>query len=455
MKLLLINPSKYDENGVLMKFQYGTFPPLSLMILASLVKEIPDVRTRIVDEFIEDIPWEEDFDLAAVSTLFTSSFPRVVDIAGAFRKKGVPVVLGGTHATCNHGEALKHADAVVSGEAENSFPRLIDDFLSGRGLKKIYKGETCVDLEKAPVLIPRYDFVDLGRYIKTGFFKKTNMFQIESSRGCPMNCIFCTVRYTHGTALRHKAVSSVIEEVRFLKKNYGARFFSFADDNFLFHYERSKNLLTELARENIGFFCEVSTRVLDKPDLVPLLKKAGCVSALIGVESVNPDVLASVKKTHNKVAEYNRLFELFEKHRVPALASFIFGFDSDDENSFSGVLKLLKQARIQRAVFNILTPFPGTGLYQQYQSAGRILEKNLSLYDICHVIFKPVRMTKQQIEEGFWRIYRKFYSMKEIIARILKARLKDMAYLFFANLRFRGLVYKKSYPYSSGVKRIS
>ena len=166
MKLLLINPSKYDENGCLMKFKYGTFPPLNLLILASLIKDYKQVKVKIIDEFIEDIPFKENFDLVGITTLFTSTFPRVIDISRRFRKKGIPVLLGGTHATCTYKDSIKYADSIVVGEAEYTFPRLIDDFLTSKKIKKIYKKESFVNLNDLPTIIPRYDLVNLNKYFK-------------------------------------------------------------------------------------------------------------------------------------------------------------------------------------------------------------------------------------------------------------------------------------------------
>ena len=455
MKLLLINPSKYDEKGNLMKFKYGAIPPTNLLLISSLIKDYKQVQVKIVDEFIDDIPFHEKFDLVGITTLFTSNFPRVIDISNQFRKRKIPVVLGGAHATCNYHECKKYADSIVVGEAENSFQHLIDDLLTKNKLKKIYKNDSLIDLENMPTIIPDYDLIDLNRYYKIGIIKRSTQFQIETSRGCPMKCMFCTVKITHGPIPRFKRIKSVIEEIRFLKQKYNTAFFSFSDDNFLFNYQRSKALLQEISKENIKFICEISTRIIDKPNLIPLLKKAGCVSALIGIESINPDNLKLIKKTHNKVKEYKELFYLFQKNNIPVCPGIIIGFDYDNIEVFSEIFNFLKNVNVQRAVFSILTPFPGTELYENLSKAKRIINNNLSLYDLCHVVFNPARLKIDQLQKEYWKLYKKYYSIKEIFYRLFKNKIKNFLYSIIVNFRFRNLVYNNKFPYNSGIRRLN
>ena len=193
MKLLLINPSKYDEEGKLMKFKYAALPPVNLLILAALLKHNKQIKITIIDEFIDNIPFDNHFDLVGITTLFTSTFPRVIDISKEFRKRSIPVVLGGTHSTCNTEECMQYADSIVVGEAEGNFEHLIDDFLTNKKIKNIYNNDTFVDLSKFKRLIPDYNLVNLNKYMKFGLFNKSNYLAIEASRGCPMLCTYCTV----------------------------------------------------------------------------------------------------------------------------------------------------------------------------------------------------------------------------------------------------------------------
>ena len=455
MKLLLINPSQYDINGNLMKFKYGTLPPLNLLILASLAKEYKQIEIKIIDEYIENIPFEKNVDLLCINTTFTCTFPRVIDISKKVRELGITFVLGGTHSTCNYEECKKYADSIVIGEAEYNFKQLINDFLSNKKLKEAYRNSNFINLERLPTIIPRYDLININRYFRVGIIRKLNHYQLETSRGCPMQCTFCSVKIKHGSVPRFRSIKSVIEEIRILKKFYNAGSFSFADDNFAVNYHRTKNLLQELAKENIKFWCELSTNILNTPELIPLLKKAGCVTCFIGFESLNSNSLKSVKKYHNKIQNYAKLFNLLKKHDIPICAAFVVGFDYDDINTFNEIFNFLKKHNIQRPVFTILTPFPGTELYQQFKKEKRIITNNLSLYDASYAVFQPKRLTPNQLQEGYWRLYKKYYSLKEIFSRLVKAKKNDFIYSLFTNFRYRSLIYKNICPYNSGIKRIN
>jgi len=454
MKLLLINPSNYDEDGNLMKFKYGAFPPLNLLILAYLVKDYKNIEVTIVDEFIQDIPFDDSFDLVGISTIFTNTFPRVIEICKNFQEKGVPVVLGGTHASCNSDIALKYADSVLIGEAEEIFSELIDDFLTNKKLKKIYKKVDFKSGESIKPTFPDYNLIDLDKYIKMGVLKKSPYFAIETSRGCPMQCTFCSVRHFHGKVLRYKSIEDVIKEIRYLKSSYNTSFFSITDDNFLFNYDRSRELLTALAKEDINFHCEVSTQILNHTDLLPLLKRAGCVSALIGFESLNTENLKFVKKFHNDVTKYKEIFEVFSKNKIPLFPSFMFGFDYDTEESFEEVMDFLRKVIVQRAVFGLLTPFPGTELYDFISQEGRILTQDLSLYDGGHMVFQPKCMSKEKLTEKYWDLYKEFYSYKEIFRRLKKASKRDFLFSLLLNIKFHNIVKHNRVPFASGRKRI-
>ena len=211
MKILLINPSKYDAEGRLEKYRRGSMPPLNLLIAAGLIDE-RRATIRVVDEYLEDVPFDQDFDLVGISTTFTCTFPRVIDISRRFRERGIPVVLGGTHATCMAQEAAPHADSIVLCEAERNWPALVEDRAAGRPLKPFYGGDFA-DLENEPFHPPRYDLVDLSRYIRIGLFSPSNLFALETSRGCPMPCTFCSIGITHGKKPRFRSIAAVLEEV--------------------------------------------------------------------------------------------------------------------------------------------------------------------------------------------------------------------------------------------------
>ena len=191
---------------------------------------------------------------------------------------------------------------------------------------------------------------------------------------------------THGSIQRFKPINNVIEEIRFIKENYHGRFFNFTDDNFLNNIDYYTLLLKALAKEDIKFHCELSTQIINKPQLLPLLKQAGCVSAFIGLESLRSDNLNFVNKKHNQTAKYNEIFNLFAKHEIPLNPAFLFGFDYDDKNVFCETLNFLKSVSVQRITFGLITPFPGTQLYNEMEKQKRLISHNFSLYDGFHVV---------------------------------------------------------------------
>ncbi|MCP4269541.1 MAG: radical SAM protein [Candidatus Brocadiaceae bacterium] len=454
MKALLINPSKYDTYGNLERYQWGGLPPLNLVIVASLMQE-QGVKVVLVDEYVQDIPFDSDYDLVGISTTFTCTFPRVIDICGKFKEKMIPVVLGGTHATCMHKEVLEYCDAVILGEAEGKVEELLNDLRATDKLKPLYGSQQFIDLGSEPFRRPPYELVDMEKYIKLGVLKKSNFFAIESSRGCPMPCTFCSIGITHGKKPRSYSISTVVQEVRNLKKKHGAQFFTFTDDNFSINKEHCQALCEELERENIKFFCELPTTILRQPSLIESLAKAGCVSALLGMESINESNLNEISKGFNKPVEYQELFELFAKNRISAMAAMIFGFDNDEKSVFQNTVEFLKMCRVPRALFTILTPIPGTQLYDKLLRAGRIFNQNFSYYDGAHAVYQPKSMTPKELEQGFWDAYQSFYKLNFVISRTIRAGARSALYTFFSNMRFRKLVYQKLYPYNSGIGRVS
>jgi len=455
MRILLVNPAKYDENGVRERYHSGTIPPSGLALLASRAKKFKNVDVKVVDEWIEDIPFEERFDVVGISTLFSATFPRVVNISNRFRERGIPVVLGGTHATCAPSEAAAVADSVVIGEGEGLFEQLLNDLLSGSGIKRQYRRDGFLDLEREEHVEPDYSVLDLSRYMKVGPWSKACIFPIQTSRGCPMDCAFCSIHLTGGRAARYRPIDNVIREILSLKARYGAKYFGLYDDNLSLNPERFRELMRELARLEIKFWCQVSSTILRRPEMVEQLAKGGCVSALVGVESINRGSLEEVSKTFNDTLAYTQLFGLFRKCRVTAMASMIFGFDHDGPQVFSESVGFLNACKVPRALFNILVPFPGTRLHATMAAKGRIEETNLSLYDVAHVVFRPKLMTREELQEGFWTAYRKFYGLWPIIRRAIRCGNSSRLYTLFGGLTFRRQIRKRVFPYNSGYRRVT
>jgi len=453
-KILLVNPSKYDETGLREKYRFATIPPSGLVLLANRVKKLGNIAVKIVDEWIEDIPFEQHFDLVGITTLFSATFPRVVAISEKFRARGIPVVLGGTHATCAPSEAASVADSVVIGEGEGLFEQVIGDLQSGSGIKPLYKRNGFLDLGREQCADPDYSCLDLAKYLKVGLRHKSNIFPLQTSRGCPMGCGFCSVHITGGRRTRYRPVENVVKDILFLKNTYRASYFGLYDDNLIADAARFDDLMREMKKLDIRFWCQISSTILRNPAMIEKLAEAGCASALVGVESINQRSLDEVSKTFNQVAAYRELFSSLRRHKVTAMASMIFGFDHDSLEVFADSVNFLNSCGVPRALFNILVPFPGTPLHESMTAQGRIEETNLCLYDVAHAVFRPNLMTRRQLEEGFWRAYRDFYKMRRVARRVIHPRNRNRFYILFGSLTFRRQIRKRTFPYNSGYSRI-
>jgi radical SAM superfamily enzyme YgiQ (UPF0313 family) len=214
------------------------------------------------------------------------------------------------------------------------------------------------------------------------------------------------------------------------------------------------DLMREIKKLDIRFWCQISSTILRNPGMIERLAEAGCASALVGVESINPRSLEEVSKTFNDVSAYRELFSTLRRYKVTALASMIFGFDHDSPEVFSESVKFLNSCGVPRALFNILVPFPGTPLHDSMSAQGRIEETNLCLYDVAHAVFRPKLMTRCQLEEGFWRAYKDFYKLRRVARRVMHPRNRNRFYILFGSLTFRRQIRKRIFPYNSGYGRV-
>jgi radical SAM superfamily enzyme YgiQ (UPF0313 family) len=269
-----------------------------------------------------------------------------------------------------------------------------------------------------------------------------------------MNCDFCSVRLAHGSRVRQRPVSSVIENIRHVRDRYGGRYFVLADDYFLFNPEHSKELLKAMAKEEIQFFCETSPRIAEHPELLPLLKGAGCVAIFLGVESVNQKSLASANKNQNNVQDYHEIFKVFERYSIPAVASIIFGLEDDDPAIFDRTLAFLETIKVQRTMFGIATPLPGTEFHKRCQREGRLLTNDWTRYDGAHAVFQPRLMSPEELEKGWADAQRRYYALPSIMRRLRGTGRREFVYSLAMNLTIRKRVVKGQCVYHSGSKRI-
>lgn len=405
MKLLLVTPRSSEK-----KPPIGLkIPQLALHILAALTP--PDIALTVVDEQIKDIDFNKEYDLAGIS-IMTANAPHGYKIAQRLKEKGTKIVFGGIHASILPDEALKYGDAVVIGEAEGIWKTVLEDFKNNQ-LKKIYRPAP-FDLSKSP--LPRRDLklepVILG--LKwPGFF---------TTRGCPYNCEFCSVSDVFGKKVRHLSVAHVIKDI----ENAGSKIFLNLDDNVVGNPKYAKELFRALAPLKIQWGGQSTINITHDRELLKLCYSSGCRGLFIGVESVSKKGSSKFQKTLKTMQENIDAVKIIQDAGILFHPSFVFGLDEDTFDIFEDTLAYLYRARITTATFNILTPYPGTRLYQRLKDEGRLLTEDWSKYNHSTVVFKPKNMSVEQLIAGYHLLKKEFYSISNICKRI--ARLSDIAH---------------------------
>ena len=296
MKVLLIQSSRYWANGRLDRRKSRWLLGLTLPYLAALTPR--DIQVEIKDDMLEEITFREDCDLVGITSM-THQASRAYEIAAGFRRRGIPVVMGGWHATMAPEECLEYADSLVLGEAEEAWPQLLRDFQAGR-LQPRYKAEKLSDLKNLP--FPRL-ICSISNDIKSGIFPS------QTTRGCPHNCNFCEVTQVYGGKFRHRPVDEVIKEIQEIRRLIGGGFVYFVDDNFVGHRRHALELTERLIPLKCLYGCMATASVGDDPEMLDLLARSGCRHLNIGMETINPASLKSINKKQNKIKDYERQFK--------------------------------------------------------------------------------------------------------------------------------------------------
>ncbi len=411
MKLKIICP-RWPE-GSLWRYFIFRFPYLSLTTIGALTPE--DIEIHIEDENVQEINFQDQPDLVAVS-IITPLANRGYAIADRFRELSIPVVIGGFHATWMAEEAGQHADAVVLGEAENVWPRVIEDFRRG-SLQKFYKSAGQADLEN--LSIPRRDLLNKRAY----FF--TNTMQI--SRGCTFLCDFCSVTAFYGHTYRLRPLEEVRREVELLLKE--KNFIFFVDDNIIGNQAYARELFSLLMDFRVKWLSHSSINIAENDSLLKKAAESGCYGLFIGFESLSQKTLRGYHKTSNQVERYRALIRRIHDQGIGIEGSFIFGFDEDDPSVFRQVVDFCEETKIDAAVFAILTPYPGTRIYEQFTKENRILSHDWKLYDMGHTVFRPKRMTVAQLQEGHDWANQCFYSYPSMVKRFWPLRRSHQVFL--------------------------
>ena len=404
-KLLIVQPSFYRSRAdrTVFKARRRSVVPLTLPYLAALTPRDWDIT--LLDEQLETVPLDARFDLVAISASTLTSF-RAYDLADAFRRRRVPVILGGPHTFFYTEEAAEHGDAVGVGEGELIWRQMLEDASQGR-LGKVYRAEPLPHLSGLP--LPRYDLLDLRRY------RPFRTFTVVASRGCPFRCEFCSERFLLGAHYRCRPVPEVIEELRHCR----SRNIFFGDSNFGGKRTHAMALMEALIPLRVRWSALWSGYLCSDEAFMDLAQRSGLLHVNIGLESISPETLASMNKTFNKAHKYGEMLAGLRRRGISYSLNFIFGWEGELESAFGATLRFLRQHKVPVAYFNILTPVKGTPFFDRMRSQGRILnEPDIDRWpgQNCHI--RPPHGTPASFEDQVRRLYRQFYSLPSMVSRL-------------------------------------
>lgn len=402
MKIKLIAPREQREDTLSSPFRLQR---VNLPLLAALTP--PGHTVAIVDEAFAPDDMNQEIDLVGI-TVMTDVVPRAYVIADAYRRKGVKVVMGGIHPTVLPDEALEHADAVVVGEAEDSWPRLLSDAASGR-MQRLYRAGKMTDIIGLPK--PRRDLfpgtIGKGRIpVPVG---------VETSRGCPNDCEFCSISRTLGSQYRVRPAREVLAEIEAIDSPY----IFFVDDALALNRKEAKKLFTEMIPLKRLWLGQGTVSLAEDPELLRLMRRSGCLGLLIGFESVQKAAQNEVRKIKNLRIDFYEAMRRFHDEGFGILGAFVLGFDHENRNVFDQTLEFIMKSCIDCAELRILTPYPGTRLYDRLLSEGRLFEQDWWLrgYPPDTLLYQPGGMTADELLNGFERLNRQAYSFGAMAKR--------------------------------------
>lgn len=398
------------------------FPILGLTLLASLFPRSYEVK--IINEAIEEVDFNVDVDLVGVTGL-TCVIERAYAIGDRFREKGVKVILGGVHPSVLPEEAKEHADAVFLGEAEGMFDKFLKDYEAG-ALKPFYQNQQWLNLKGMP--LPKRDLLS-KRYHP--FFKA-----IETTRGCPNRCEFCSVPIINGKRYRLRPLEEVDQELSTIIKKKGEYLF-LADDNATAKEDYALGLFDILARHRVKWMGFTTIQIAMNEKLLKKAQMSGCISLFIGFESLLQENLDGVSKRFVETKKLSNWIKTIQRHQIGIHGSFIFGFDGDTPKVFRETVEFIQRNNIELPTFSILTPFPGTALQKRMEEERRIFDRNWSHYDMSHVVFQPRKMTVRELQEGYLWAQKYACAPRSILKRLLCGPRHHFLYFLMSNFVLR------------------
>jgi len=435
-KILLIQPSPYDQKHKPIKKDKLYFVGLAMPLLAAMMPE--DWETEIILEILEDIPFDTDADLIGISTMGHGVI-RSIDIAKEFQKRGKTVILGGYMASIMAEESTKYCDAVVIGDAELVWQEMLTDFENGN-LKKIYEKNLESGTFSTPV--PRFDLIvnkNIGDFLP-----------VQAGRGCPNNCSFCSVACLYQGRYIKKPLEEVIRDIMQVKA-LGFKKFLLLDDNIFSDRIYLNSLLIEIEKLGMEWMSQCEIRIGEEDEMLERLAKSGCTTLSIGLESLSVESLVKMNKGWANPLEYSRLIKNIQRFGIDVSTEMVVGGEGDTLESIRMTKDFIEDNKISVPRFYILTPIPGTQFYKDMEAAGRLVMDDIYSFDGTKAVHRPVHMTAEELTTAYWELYISLFTVKSIIKRNILRReflKKPGKYLFYClvNLYYKHQIKNRITP---------
>lgn len=424
-KIVMIEPNPPGAHV----FKRMALPRLGAVILGTILRN-NGFTVKVYVECIEEIDIADllTADLIGISTI-TSTAPRAYELAELLRTKTrIPVFMGGPHVTYMPDEALQHCDFVLRGEADDCIVDFVRALEAGKGFEKIpglaygsglriihnKTAATCKDLDTLP--IPDFSLV---AGLEGNYTQKLRITPVMTSRGCPYDCSFCSVTGMFGHKYRFRSKELILKELA-RNKDLGGKWVFFYDDNFCADRKRTKELLRMMIAEEITphWTAQVRVEIAKDSELIELMRRSGCHTVYIGLESINPQTLAAYNKKQS-VEDIEACIRILHKNRIRIHGMFVFGSDSDTVHTMRETAAFAKKNDLESVQFLILTPLPGTQCYRDLEREGRIISKDWSLYDAHHVVFEPRLMTYGELQLGMVDATQAFYTKWQVVKQAM------------------------------------
>jgi len=409
-KLLLIAPAGLEVQGVRGKHVHH----LNLAILAALGEKHFD-EIEIAEEEFTPLNLDQTPDLVGI-TMMTCQVPRGYALAEHFKKRGSKVIMGGSHITFRMDEGLRHAHAVVSGEVEGLWPKIMEDFGRGDFDGKKYACEQLPDLATIP--LPRKDlFHNSGTTL--------NAQVIQSGRGCPLGCKFCTVTQMYGKTFRTRPVEHIVEEI----KRHPSSIYFFVDDNIFFSHKYAYELFEALLPLKIKWGSQASLELICRDEeLLKLAARSGCISLFVGFESIDQATLNGMHKSFNKVHKYEEQIAKIQKAGINVVGAFIFGFENDTPKTVKDTLEFVLRNKLAMVNTGVMTPLPGAEVFDMLDKAGKITDYNYEHYTGGNLVWKHPNFDQGQLDQLYYEFRKEFYSLGNIARRFWANRAHPLYY---------------------------